>query len=1122
MLSLRFSNHYERLADQLVSDLASERRSPFDAPVVIVPSLALQRDITRRLADRVGVAANLRFYLPGSWLWSLLAGLVPTRAERAPFERDELTWRCYKCLSDPALISTEPVLRLYLDDADELQRLELAESAAQLLRTYANWRPEWLSAWQRGTRVPGLAASRHEPWQARLWRAVSQELGVGDTHPMALFRQELLRRASGDPALRGLPAQVHLFCVDELPPLALGMVEALARHIDLRWYALNPCESFWFDTVSPRRLARMQQLRRAEHAEIGHALLATMAPRSRVHLARLIELDPAMTTDHFDVVEPGPGTALAALQSSILHLDEPPLGAWSDLATNPGIEVHVCHSLTRELEVLHDRLLGHFGHSHELRPGDVLVLVPDIEAAAPLIDAVFGTRRDAGNLPYRITGRRMPEDESALRCLVLVLAESGADWTISKALELLAEPIVQSRFGLGEDDVSRLHRWLDAAGAHRGMDTLDETPGLNGAHPSLPSSLERLVLGFALPDGNCTPLGQLAPVAAAEGRDVDILAAWSRYLEVLTQFSMLSREALDAAQWQEQLISLSARLLSGGGRFNADWLELQSVLADTCTKLSGILADQQLSLPILRHALHEELEGRAAAATPGGSVTFASFHALHPLPFKLIAALGLNDGVVPPRTRAVEHDLLRILPREGDPSQNDAARERFLGLIVAARDRLHLSYTGRSIKDNSILLPSSLITELLDWLVPRLSSAPYGSAELQAARHALVIEQPLQPFARALFDPHADARLRSHDAQWMPRSVDRVHADATTPTVKSRAGTDADAEESDDEADVSRNELRSGLPFFTTALHATDPTPTIKLDALASFLANPARYLLQHRLQIDPWLSNEVPGDDEADAASAARDRVLATLALEQLISGESEQVVEAVLLHHPRMPFGSQAVHAARALVADHQTLALQIRAKHLYRIDDLHVDLPLSTALGPIRIQGRLRNLVQPSGLMPGLLDWRAFEPTANDTLRFWVQHLALCAAQGRTAEAAGALPAFQSSMLHAHGSLHLTQCLNAPEQLVGLVECYLQGQNQPLKFFPKTSRASAEGLTLDKILERWEGRHGRPGERDDPAFALAFRGKADCLDEEFESLAKRIWTPLLEHLLESEDAQ
>ena len=84
-------------------------------------------------------------------------------------------------------------------------------------------------------------------------------------------------------------------------------------------------------------------------------------------------------------------TLLVRWQNTVLALEELGPGTVALADDDRSVEVHVCHSLTRELEVLHDRLLGLFKLDPALQPGDVLVVMPDLEAAAPLIDAVFGT-----------------------------------------------------------------------------------------------------------------------------------------------------------------------------------------------------------------------------------------------------------------------------------------------------------------------------------------------------------------------------------------------------------------------------------------------------------------------------------------------------------------------------------------------------------------------------------------------------------------------------------------------------------------------------------------------------------------------------------------------------------
>ncbi|MCB2527345.1 exodeoxyribonuclease V subunit gamma, partial [Listeria monocytogenes] len=58
--------------------------------------------------------------------------------------------------------------------------------------------------------------------------------------------------------------------------------------------------------------------------------------------------------------------------------------------SDASIRFHVAHSAQREVEILHDQLLARFNADPSLKPRDVIVMVPDIHAYAPHIEAVFG------------------------------------------------------------------------------------------------------------------------------------------------------------------------------------------------------------------------------------------------------------------------------------------------------------------------------------------------------------------------------------------------------------------------------------------------------------------------------------------------------------------------------------------------------------------------------------------------------------------------------------------------------------------------------------------------------------------------------------------------------------
>src|SRR6202012_5271716 len=59
-------------------------------------------------------------------------------------------------------------------------------------------------------------------------------------------------------------------------------------------------------------------------------------------------------------------------------------------ADDRSIEVHSCHGRARQVEVIRDAILHALAEDPTLEPRDVIVMCPDIETFAPLIQATFG------------------------------------------------------------------------------------------------------------------------------------------------------------------------------------------------------------------------------------------------------------------------------------------------------------------------------------------------------------------------------------------------------------------------------------------------------------------------------------------------------------------------------------------------------------------------------------------------------------------------------------------------------------------------------------------------------------------------------------------------------------
>ena len=208
--------------------------------------------------------------------------------------------------------------------------------------------------------------------------------------------------------------------------------------------------------------------------------------------------------------EPATTPCSAHLQRAVLdNGDIAALGnaAWPRAAVDrhdPSLQFHACHTRLREVQVLHDQLRALLEADREggerLRPRDIAVLAPDIDAYAPHIEAVFGgALGSAREIPYTIADASplasAPLAAAFLRLLELPLRALS----VIDVLDLLAVPAIAARFDIDDNERGALQDWLDAAGARWAFDADDRARhgAQRDAAYTLEFALDRLLLGYA-------------------------------------------------------------------------------------------------------------------------------------------------------------------------------------------------------------------------------------------------------------------------------------------------------------------------------------------------------------------------------------------------------------------------------------------------------------------------------------------------------------------------------------------------------------------------------------------------------------------------------------------------
>jgi len=1100
-LEIFTSNHLPNLLDQLADRLAADPLDPLIGELVVVQSTGMQRWITLSLARKWGVAASFDMPFPARFFDSLAKDVLGEEGEDPmednPFaDRNLLAWSIYGILPECARDSRFADIGHFLDDdPHRRKRYQLAVRLASCFDDYQIYRPELINAWLDGL-DEGPEHHRHVAWQAELMRRLVR--AAGRETRLSRYGRLLRALASNEDLSAVLPERISLFGVSTLPPLFLELIGALARHIPVGIYFVSPTWEYWADIRSEREQSRLRhRFKRPgdpnRFATTGNKLLASFGQQGRSFFRLLDRADSsgsAMTTLDFTI--PGYDSMLHALQADVLHLidrgrgtDRPRFEAGVE---DRSIRAHGCHGPMREMEVLRDQLLACFEAMDDLKPEDVLVMVPDIGDYAPYIQAVFGVARDP-RLPFSIADRAIARERPLADALLRVLAVVRSRMGAGEVLDLLEVPAVRRRFEIGEEDLAIIRYWVEETRIRWGVDgparardfdlpDLDDHTWRKG--------LERLLMGYAVGE-----VDQLVADVLPFGEDgtghADLLGSFAQLTETLFRFVSPLRRAQTLSDWVRLLTELINQMFSPGS-FEED--EAMQMLRDVVASLekarvvAGI--EEAVPLAVVQAFLERRFgEEEAQAGFITGRITFCSLKPMRTIPYRVICIAGLGDGAFPRANRSPAFDLIAAQRRDGDRSPREDDRYLFLETLLAARDRLIMTFMSRSIVDNTEMAASSVLEELLDHL-----DASFAFPEGKTSREHLVVHHPLQAFSPRYF--RGDPELFSYSAENHRAAVIREHVEKQ--------------------------------PFIGAPLEGREPLDEISLDDLVAFWREPSKLFCTEVLGAYPR-RDERPSDDVEPFALDDLDRykLHETLLTRRLRRGETDEAsfVRATGLLPPANL--GEATYARARSGLDPFVAAL----------DDWDGGRTVLIAVSGEgwRISGRVEGLADDHRVQ-----LRPSSIKAKDLVRAWINHLAIAADAGPDTAAITHTRVIGTSKDVKGFEEQWLGPVESPIPLLdALIEGYRQGLREPLPFFPSTSEAYARARRAAEsgagrrdpgsaAREKWRGNSFQniPGDGNDRFVALCFRGR-DPLEHDrarFESLAWSFWSPLMDALDEGGD--
>lgn len=1075
----------------------NNRRNWLVPDVVIVPSMDYANWLTLQLAQRgrQNISANVQYYQPHGFINAWNDELIE---EQATVSKPFMQFALFYML--PGWQQDHPAAELPLTYGNEAitpaQRFKLAGHLADAFDQYINYRPDWLNEWRKSP-VDNNDGNEMKSWQSHLWHDLTQRYpAVGES--TALWQVSRERWANGAEKWPKNIFMVGMASLSESSARWFGRFSSLSGTTlhTLEWQLPEPekpaKQKHLFEDSDEYTVKQLKGIRINWH-------------RQRMELDRL---GRRFWGSAPDINKPTNQNGSGLLHQLQLALQKPDQADIHD--ENPfdsTLHIHAAHNAMREAEILHEQLLECFEQQPSLRPDDILVVTPDLETYGPAVKAVF-SESSGDDLPIPIhlaDPTHQPRYELA-ELLIQILETAHDRFKITELLDLLSHPAIRSARQLSLSDLEQIEEWLTELNTRWGYDANHRRKVLQvqkevfgdpedghsySDQNSWMQTIDRLWMGFATRFQDETLPHDILPFTGAEGSgDQRLLGILHTFVDELWQLHQFSGQLHSPKKWLGKLIDITQQWIHTGRNKQPHKQWLMEQLSSLQQELDLFERhDSGLSYQIMVETLQQHLlQNRYGVTRIAGSTAISSMVPMRGIPYDVIALVGLNEDSFPGKETHSPFDIMQHDPRPGDRSRRREDRQLFLDYLLAARERLIITYTGKNERTDEDIPPSTLVTELLS-----LCSGAEGNDDT-----SLHTDHPLHSF-------------REQNATYLPTKVNLA--------------------EQAHQKDKKEEQQITALAGLTHPVdwHFWSETGSgeihISLNQLRQFFGHPIKYYCRHHLGI--WLrSNELADTDEEPfqieslPKYALYSQVLKQLLTDPEFKPEPDVFHQSGILPHDYL--GAQTWQSTyRDLESQCNTIMESAEIGQLQDPSAIDITLNIEDYVIHITGESELRADDHQFAIKTG------GSVKAKDRLRAWISHLAMqVSGQPVSTQLWGGKKSVKREMNLAP----INNREEAQSHLDLLVRGMLIGHTQPLALLPESSYEwsdtflsntnDAEQEALEKAAKTFFDKHAYKdyyNENDDEYYQYFFRSvnpyKQEAEKEKLVATARTIWGPIME---------
>ena len=747
MIRVVFSNRTELLLDLLIKDLTRFRRDPgpWEAPNLVFPHPGMRDFVYKGIAQsELRVCANIQAnYMEGFW-----RGLIPIREPQLRLlDRAAMQGLLLGLLKEGPLLAEKimaPVASYLAGEPRDTKALQLAEALARVFEAYLLGRPNWITSWEDPKK--GLvhapmgpyaieaeqALAGMEAWQRRLWRALREKLAQAADPWVTL--PELIKKFNAGELV--IPKEVFFFGLGPFAQTYHQALASLGEVCQVTVYTTAPCRHLWEDLKASWQ-SHCEEEDPFSTETKAHLALQRWGKPGLEQFCQLCGLTDWNVDEVYSKWKENERSLLRQLQEEILTLEGGAFGS-HPITCDGSLQILACPSPQREAEEVANEIWNVVLASHgSTRFSDIAVMLPE-GTQEDYLDSLRVAFAETRQIPWCLTDRGPGLLQESADAATQLLKLGLTDLNRAQVIKTLSHPAIQSRWP--DLPLEHLPEFCERAGIIARMDEAETSETyLEEGLWTWNRGFQRMAIGhFSGNEGSLDWSGRPLPAAVPMDEGLDLALMLQALLHDLRHLRITTQ---GPKAWANEFSTYLNTYLGGSaGRASEAENRVMTSLTKALGRMEALevtgLQPPQLAYReavALAQACFERLVNDALGPF-GRGVSVASHAALRGIPFKVVFAMGMGEGVFPGSNGKDPMDL-RVKRKAGDLSRLEQDQYLFLETLISVRERLFLSYSAKDSVSGEALEASSVIQDLRDILSPALAKA--GWADLLDRRPPL-------------------------------------------------------------------------------------------------------------------------------------------------------------------------------------------------------------------------------------------------------------------------------------------------------------------------------------------------------------------------------------------------